>query len=70
MPSKQFLFIVPIPTENTKQVGGPGRLHLISVLGMRYIICPHFVATSSAFQLLAQRQGIECNQAQITVPGC
>ena len=53
MPYKQFLFIVSVPIENTEQIRGPGRSHLIPVLVMRYVICTHLVATNSAFQLPA-----------------
>ena len=53
MPSKQFLFIVSVPIENTEQIRDPGRSHLIPVLVMRYVICTHLVATNSAFQLPA-----------------
>ena len=53
MPSKQFLFIVSVPIENTEQIRGPRRSHLIPILVMRYIICTHLVATNSAFQLPA-----------------
>lgn len=70
MPSKQFFFIVSVPIENTEQIGGPGRSHLISILEMRCIICTHLLAISSAFQLSTQLQGIKCNQAQIIVSGC
>lgn len=54
MPSKQFLFIVSVPTENTKQIGGPKRSHLIPIRVMSCIICTHLVATNSASQLSAQ----------------
>lgn len=53
MPSKQFLFIVSVPIENTEQTGGPRRSHLIPVPVMSYIICIHFIATNSAFQFPA-----------------
>lgn len=53
MPSEQFLFIVSVPIENSEQIRGPKRSHLISILMMHYIICIHLVSYKLCFSIVS-----------------
>lgn len=52
--------------ENTEQIRGPRRSHLIPILVMSYIICTHLVATNSAFQLPAHSLNVRSRMQSST----